>query len=261
MFGELPYELVLDILRGLSAKDLVNVRRTCKELYLITEDPSLWSYVLSEILGYPLPYTVRIDPCLWPEPLRKRVLIASRVDDAWHDRNIMPRHVQFIPSASGLKDVVLLPGGQWLVSLLQDGTLELQSVHGIAPMFRLATHMNPAEMTCQGSSVHISPVQDIYVIYSFTTRVTIYRVNVNDSAIPIELVDEVQSTALPGLPYTGRVFAGGNLIAMLCSDARGRTQLHIRSISASRDDTILQTQMTVVLDSEDSIVRTYFISR
>ncbi|TFK51212.1 hypothetical protein OE88DRAFT_1514597 [Heliocybe sulcata] len=155
MFGELPYELVLNILQGLPVKDLVNVRKTCKELYAFTEDRSLWNYVLSGLLSYPLPYTVRIEPSLWPQSSRQRALVASRVDEAWHDKNILPRHIHFLPSVLGLKDVLLLPGGEWLVSLLHDGTLQLQAVHGIAPAFQLATCMNPANLTSQRRSSSI----------------------------------------------------------------------------------------------------------
>lgn len=253
MLATLPYELVLDILRGLSVQDLLNVRRTCKELHVVTQDSALWNHVLSGILSLPLSCAVQIGRSLWHAPPCRRAVIAARVDKNWHDTNIIPRHIRFLPTAPGLEDVVLLPGGEWLVSLYHDGSLELQAVNGCAHAFRLATGMNPADLTSQGSRAYMSPAGDIMLVYALHTGVHVYRVNLSSTNTTVELVDDVPAAALPGFQYTGRVFVGGNIMVLLYMDPRGLSYLDIRSIPENHDSSVRQARMHIAIEPDDAI--------
>ena len=68
--------------------------------------------------------------------LKRRAVLATRVDTQWRKPTVVPRSVRILPAADALIRVVkakLLPGGEWLVLLLSDGTICLQASTSTVP--------------------------------------------------------------------------------------------------------------------------------
>lgn len=70
------------------------------------------------------------------EELKRRAVRAASVDLLWRKATVVPRSIQAIPAGDALIRVAkakLLPGGEWLVLLLSDGTLCLQASASTVP--------------------------------------------------------------------------------------------------------------------------------
>lgn len=68
--------------------------------------------------------------------LKRRAVLASQVDFQWRQPTVTPRSVRTLPTGDDFVRVTkikLLPGGEWLVLLLSDGTLCLQGSTSTMP--------------------------------------------------------------------------------------------------------------------------------
>jgi hypothetical protein len=171
---------------------------------------------------------------LSPEVLKRRAVLAARVDYAWRQR-ITPK-VRIVNISSSLARVVkakLMPGGDWLVNLLSDGTLCLQAVTSnvpcvIDPSFR--TENPDVRMTLSLSATNETLVLlrtwswDNSVL-SPSITVGLYRV---DTVTPcFQLL--MKTTRHHGRAYENSIAAEGNLWAFSWS-SNSHQLLSVRNI-------------------------------
>jgi hypothetical protein len=70
------------------------------------------------------------------EELKRRAVLAACVDLQWRKPTVVPRSVRTLTAKNTLLHIIkakLLPGGEWLVLLLSDGTLCLQASTSTEP--------------------------------------------------------------------------------------------------------------------------------
>ncbi|KAH9890471.1 hypothetical protein C8Q73DRAFT_747362 [Cubamyces lactineus] len=134
MLDRLPYALKLAVSRFLDAKDIVRLCSTCRALYNLMSDRSLWHHALSRLLVvFPQPRLSRNLNDLDAGQLKAQVLHSARLDARWHRPNYQPRRVQNFHCDSTVKHATLVTGGRWLVIVLYDGSLQLLELGASSP--------------------------------------------------------------------------------------------------------------------------------
>lgn len=70
------------------------------------------------------------------EVLKQRAVLATRVDLLWRKAIVAPQSIRILPAGDAhvrVAKVKFLPGGEWLVLLLSDGTICLQASTSTVP--------------------------------------------------------------------------------------------------------------------------------
>lgn len=153
--AELPADIWLSISCLLSVRDILRLQivsfvattsyrvnadcpsnQTCKSLRKILADRYVWFNALQDILTVTtLPDLMNVDLAQLPAPeLRRRSILSARTDTEWRiHETIIPRNIQALQVGDAEQYRVakshFVPGGEWLVNLLVDGTLCLQGIN------------------------------------------------------------------------------------------------------------------------------------
>ncbi|TFK54262.1 hypothetical protein OE88DRAFT_1732938 [Heliocybe sulcata] len=148
MFEKLPDEIVLQILTGLCIRDLFNAQGTCAQTSRVLHERGPWYDALCNVLALPRSAVTTVLKGASVEEVRHRAMKAQYVNENWARTRVHPRHVRTY-RWRGLRDIQILPGGEWLVCVSMDGTLEMRKVErslqvviasrfflGIVPLYR-----------------------------------------------------------------------------------------------------------------------------
>ncbi|KAI0668315.1 hypothetical protein C8Q78DRAFT_979827, partial [Trametes maxima] len=129
MVHRLPYDVQLAILGLLGARDVVRLCLTCRALYSLMADRTLWHHALSRLLSvFPQPQLSRRMNQLTANELKAHVVHSVRLDRDWHRVDYAPRLVRNFTCDSAVEHVSLVAGGEWLVVVLYDGSLQLRAL-------------------------------------------------------------------------------------------------------------------------------------
>jgi hypothetical protein len=112
--------------------------KTCKSLRDILADKYVWFYALRDIMtAVTMPDLNDADLALTStEELKRRAVLATRVDLQWRKATVTlqsARHLCADDVHARVAKAKFLPGGEWLVLLLHDGTLCLQGSTSTVP--------------------------------------------------------------------------------------------------------------------------------
>ncbi|KAI0648495.1 hypothetical protein C8Q79DRAFT_906018 [Trametes meyenii] len=148
MAHRLPYDVQLAILRLLGTRDAVRLCMTCRALYSLTADRTLWYHALSRLLSvFPQPQLSRRISQFTADELKAHVVHSARLDRYWHRIDYAPRLVRNFRCDSAVEHVSLVAGGEWLVLVLYDGSLQLRALHtpAAAPVATLSHALTEGE--------------------------------------------------------------------------------------------------------------------
>ncbi len=112
----------------------------------------MWHRALSRLLlRFPQPQLTRRLPKLTVEELKHEVLQAARLDRLWHALDYHPRLIRSVHRDRNVEHVSLVAGGNWLIVVLYDGSLELQELGAQTPAATL-----PPSLTEDESVIYLS---------------------------------------------------------------------------------------------------------
>ncbi|KAF5356544.1 hypothetical protein D9758_008215 [Tetrapyrgos nigripes] len=106
----------------LKVEDLIRMRRVSKYLYLLTHEPILWKNFL-KMLRIPIPpirpsFRYTYDPTSFE--VEQLVTRAIWTDDTWRKYKPKLRHQEVIFACYQVLEMILLPGGKFLIASLTD---------------------------------------------------------------------------------------------------------------------------------------------
>ncbi|KAI0628837.1 hypothetical protein C8Q77DRAFT_342776 [Trametes polyzona] len=146
MLDRLPYDVQLGIVQLLGARDVVRLCATCKALYSLIEDRSIWHHALSRLLVlFPQPALSRRLAALTAPELKAQVLLSAQLDRLWHGVDYRPRLVRNFHCPRAVEHVNLVAGGHWLVVVLYDGSLQLHELGAPSPAVTLSHSLTEDE--------------------------------------------------------------------------------------------------------------------
>ncbi|KAI0355168.1 hypothetical protein OH77DRAFT_1455289 [Trametes cingulata] len=146
MLNRLPYDVQLAIVRSLNARDIVRLCSTCRALYSLMSDRSLWYHALSRLLlCFPQPQLSRRLGKMTAEELKAQVVHSAQLDRWWHRVDYEPRSVRNFHCDSSVEHVNLVAGGDWLVVVLYDGSLQLRQLGAPLPAVTLSHSLTEDE--------------------------------------------------------------------------------------------------------------------
>ncbi|KAI0333092.1 hypothetical protein GY45DRAFT_1297732 [Cubamyces sp. BRFM 1775] len=259
MLDRLPYDLQLAILRFLSAKDIARLCSTCRALYKLMSDRSLWHHALSRLLlVFPQPRLSRYLDDLDAEQLKAQVVHSARLDARWHRPNYQPRMVQNFHCDSAVEHVNLVAGGRWLVIVLYDGSLQLHELGASSPATTVSHPLTEDESVFYLSSRQsFTDDHEDLIILQMGVRynqcnIYVYHVAVVDPAPTFLLVGKVSVTGSVWCCASGSRYlvygldsGGGEMVLHVCAvgadspeEQSPRVSMNIGPWSADEDFSI-----------------------
>ncbi|CAE6466509.1 unnamed protein product [Rhizoctonia solani] len=131
---DLPYDLLLNIVKYLSVKDVINVRKTCRSLLQFSKTRSVWislAYSIQTRRALPLPLW-RSFESLNVEELENAVSHAARIETNLLKERPTPRPIfQVIDTSRGWGQINWLgqvPGGRYIIIFFRGGVLSVWDV-------------------------------------------------------------------------------------------------------------------------------------
>ncbi|KAI0657145.1 hypothetical protein C8Q70DRAFT_920255 [Cubamyces menziesii] len=236
MLDRFPYDLQLAILRFLSAKDIVRLCSTCRTLYNLMGDRSLWHHALSRLLlVFPQPRLSRYLDDLDAEQLKAQVVQSARLDARWHRPNYRPRMVQNFHCDSAVEHVNLVAGGRWLVIVLYDGSLQLHEL-GAKPGIRSRTSSRDESVFYLSSRQSFTDDHEDLIILQMGVRynqcnIYVYHVAVVDPSPTFFLIGKIS--------VTGSVWccaSGSRYLVYGLDSGGGEMVLHVCAVGADNPE-------------------------
>ncbi|KDQ61164.1 hypothetical protein JAAARDRAFT_574212 [Jaapia argillacea MUCL 33604] len=235
MIVSLPFDVLLDIFFHLQARDILNIRSTCKALFVATEDRSVWVQTLSAL---PLPYTALRLSSMSLDQLMRCAVTSARLDETWRRQHFTPKTIRYEPSDVSLIHARLLPGGEWIVSLslgLVGGEVHLQRWDSDSSSARIdcppGYFTGTAHITCK---TFLLSKHENLILYYNAYQITLFRSN---TAIPsLKSLQTISSTT----PFVS-VSAADGMLAYHTLDHEGRDAVCIRTVGP--EDTVFQSIM------------------
>jgi hypothetical protein len=116
-----------------SRYQLNSLFQTSKHFYRLMSERSVWLDALRDVLEViPLPRLRHVLPCLSSSELRTKAAMISRLDDLWSRGASHPAHIESYRPSSGIIAIEIMPGGDWVLNLFQDGSLHLHHRRNMA---------------------------------------------------------------------------------------------------------------------------------
>ncbi len=120
--------------------------QTCKKLQALMHDHSIWHHMLSRLLlHFPQPQIAMSVTDMEVEEMKMWVIHSARLDRLWHEIDYQPRVIRDYHCDKTVEHVKLVAGGNWLVVVLRDGSLQLHELGAPAPAVTLAQSMTDDE--------------------------------------------------------------------------------------------------------------------
>ncbi|RDX47410.1 hypothetical protein OH76DRAFT_779476 [Lentinus brumalis] len=225
----LPYDVQLSVVRLLNTRDILRLCATCKTLQALLTDRSMWHRALSRLLlRFPQPQLTRRLPKLTVEELKHEVLQAARLDRLWHALDYHPRLIRSVHRDRNVEHVSLVAGGNWLIVVLYDGSLELQELGAQTPAATLPPSLTEDESVIYLSSfVSLTNDREDILILQMGVRynqcnIYVYRVAVVDPSPAFLLIGKIS--------VAGSVWccaSGGQLLVYGLESGGGDMILHV----------------------------------
>ncbi|KAI8974222.1 hypothetical protein BD414DRAFT_498506 [Trametes punicea] len=239
MLDRLPYDVQLSIMRLLDARDVVRLCWTCRALYSLMSDRSLWHHALSRLLFvFPQPYLSRRLHRLTAEELRAQVVHSAQLDMRWHRVDYKPRMIRNFRCDSAVEHVNLVAGGNWLVVVLYDGSLQLHELGAPAPAVTLSPSLTEEESVFYLSSrlSFTNDHEDLIILqmgvrYNSQCNIYVYHVSVVDPTPTFLLVGRIS--------VTGSVWccaSGGGYLVYGLESGGGEMVLHVCVVDADNPE-------------------------
>lgn len=123
----LPFDIWQLVSTYLSVKDIVRLSLVSKSLYTMTLERSIWYDVLQDLLRIlPVSRIQRSLLSMTAADCKSEAVRLARMDSTWRHSDIDPAEIRrFSCESSEVIQILFLPGGEWLLTLLSDGALRL----------------------------------------------------------------------------------------------------------------------------------------
>ncbi|TBU40045.1 hypothetical protein BD309DRAFT_871086 [Dichomitus squalens] len=149
----LPYDVQLAIVRLLSVQDVIRFCATCKASQEFMRDRTIWHHMLSRLLlHFPNPQLSLRLVSMEVEEMKRWVLHSAKLDRMWHKIDYHPRLIRDLHCDKRVEHVNLVAGGDWLVIVLRDGSLQLHELGATAPAATLSQPLTQDESVLYLSS-------------------------------------------------------------------------------------------------------------
>lgn len=155
MLCPIPFDVWIMIMSVLSVKQIVHLSavrltlmqllvfhvystcwQTCKLLNRITNEKSVWLSALHDILDViPSPHILHLLLRMSTSQLKQRVARMVQMEEARRTRTFtaVEGHIHYIHrDGIDVVDVKVLPGGQWIVAVFENGEVHLRAWDGVA---------------------------------------------------------------------------------------------------------------------------------
>ncbi|CAE6341942.1 unnamed protein product [Rhizoctonia solani] len=154
---QLPYDLLLNIVKYLSVKDIIILRRTCQSLLQFTKTRSVWTCLARSVQSrraLPLPIWRSLES-LTAQELEDAVSHAARIEANFLKETPTPRPIFQVLDAGHrwgqISWLGQIPGGRYIVIFFRNGVL---SVWDVAPEMHACvawtqTHLHHYTHTCE----------------------------------------------------------------------------------------------------------------
>lgn len=110
------------------------------------QDRSMWHYMLSRLLvHFPQPQIAMRLADMEVEEMEMWVVHSARLDRLWHQVDYQPNLIRDFDCDKTVEHVKLVAGGNWLVIVLRDGSLQLHELGAAAPAVTLAQSLTDDE--------------------------------------------------------------------------------------------------------------------
>ncbi|EPQ57507.1 hypothetical protein GLOTRDRAFT_92521 [Gloeophyllum trabeum ATCC 11539] len=228
----LPDELLAYIIGGMPLRTLFSLRNISKRFYRFLDDVTVWQKALSSTLGIPRSSVETILLGSSPGEVRQRAMRVLLVNEQWHRPQRYPRRIRTYRWLN-LRDVQILPGGDWLVCLSTDGTLQLRRAdRALSTEFTIPEAVDMSGFTT--SSTSVNPHGSFYVLFHCTQRLYIYEVYVVPEPIMRLVVVTVRRDLGPEATILRNASIAGNIVGFDCFWA-GRNLLCLRTVRPNSD--------------------------
>ncbi|KAH9857457.1 hypothetical protein C2E23DRAFT_719497 [Lenzites betulinus] len=238
MLNRLPYDVLLGIVQLLGARDVVRLCSTCRALYGLMDDRSMWHEALSRLLLlFPQPDLARRLARLSAEELKTQVLLSAQLDRLWHGMDFRPRLIQYFHCDGNVEHVNLVAGGRWLVVVLYDGSLQLHQLGAPAPAVTLSHSLTEDESVFYLSSRQsFTDDHEDLIILQMGVRYN----QCNIYVYHVALVDPSPTFVLVGkISVTGSVWccaSGGGYLVYGLESGGGDMILHVCPVGADASE-------------------------
>jgi len=114
---------------------------------------SVWLYVLRDILEViPLPRLRHALPSMLSSELRGKAAMITRLDALWGRDTIHPANIESYRLDLGVMAIEVIPGGDWVLKLFEDGSLHLHHRRDFAGPLATASRPNRPNWDFEGSA-------------------------------------------------------------------------------------------------------------
>ncbi|TFK46078.1 hypothetical protein OE88DRAFT_1812098 [Heliocybe sulcata] len=225
-FTELPAEILFMMIKYLSVEDMENLRSTCKAFYTIMEDAALWRRALCTLLSVPINWVMAIVQSKTINQLRKQARKAALMTERWHLDRPAPRRVRSYLWPK-LQDVLFIPGGDWLVCMFEQGTLQVRRVETmeIACSLQSGVDTSMFSMSC----ISVSPEGNFYALFHCTERILIYEIRLTPDKQSLRVVDKLSRDDMQGIDVLRHASLAGNVVALDCY-YQGQDLVYMRTV-------------------------------
>ncbi|TFK64192.1 hypothetical protein BDN72DRAFT_280278 [Pluteus cervinus] len=131
MFFSLPDELLIEIAKEASWRDILTLRQTCRRLMDITKSSKVWRCLASREFRQTL-WLESSSESYSAEELEVLILRRKRADHTYEiarDGDILPQRILPITAEKHHNLVCLVPGGRWLLISNKDGTISYHDIN------------------------------------------------------------------------------------------------------------------------------------
>jgi hypothetical protein len=147
----LPFDVWVAVAAHLPVKDILCLRRVCRDLYDMMGERVVWSLALADILEVAhLPFLQHTMHMMSSMELRQQAILVARVDCLFDRDVIEPANVQSYPAGADVTQAAIAPGGEGIMLMYDDGTLHVHKTRNL--------HSEPLVVVprpnCMAGSIH-----------------------------------------------------------------------------------------------------------
>lgn len=95
-------------------------------MYIVLDERSVWLAAVRDIAGViPLPSLSHALPVMSSSELRRKAISMTQLDELWNHDKLVPANVECYRLGSDVVGVDMVPGGEGVLKLFEDGALHL----------------------------------------------------------------------------------------------------------------------------------------
>ncbi|KDQ57083.1 hypothetical protein JAAARDRAFT_194263 [Jaapia argillacea MUCL 33604] len=130
MIQRLPLDVQLLIIQYLGVEGILNLRATCQLFHRIGQTRSIYQYAINAILDGTNPTLSSSLDSLSAQQLRIVAIKVARLDAFWATQDLRPVIKYQMPCEEDVAFAKLLPGGDWVAFVRDDGEIYLRRLEG-----------------------------------------------------------------------------------------------------------------------------------